>query len=398
MKRDDLHKDPNFSLFLGGPLFQLLMRLKLTTPTLELLKRRIIFISLFAWLPLLILSFVDGKAWRGTGLPFLYDIETQLRFLVALPLLIGAELVVHKRLRAVVEEFLEQNIITQDVLPKFNAAIASALKLRNSVAAELFLLFLTFIGGHYLWSSFSITEKISSHIGTWYATAVGTETQLSPAGYWYVFISRPLFQFIGYRWYYRLFIWGRFLWQCSRLKLNQVAAHPDRAAGLEFLGLSSTAFAPLLMAHGVLLAGLIANRIFFEEAQLTDFMMLIFSVLIFLLLIVLGPLCVFAPAILSAKRTGLREYGSLASQYVREFDHKWLHSGATDAPLLGSPDIQSLADMGNSFQVVCNIHPFPFNKHVVFLLIALTLAPLLPLVLTLIPLKELVTKILTTLI
>ena len=98
-------------------------------------------------------------------------------------------------------------------------------------------------------------------------------TQLSPAGYWYIFVSRPLFQFILIRWYFRLFIWARFLWQSSRLELNLIPTHPDRAAGLGFLGMSSAAFAPLLMAHGVLLAGLMANPIFFAGAKLTDFKM-----------------------------------------------------------------------------------------------------------------------------
>ena len=60
------NEPPDFSLVLGGPLFQLLVRSRLTTPALELVKRRIVFISLFAWLPLLLLSLVDGKAWGGS--------------------------------------------------------------------------------------------------------------------------------------------------------------------------------------------------------------------------------------------------------------------------------------------------------------------------------------------
>lgn len=53
---------PDFSLVLGGPLFQLLMRLRLTTPNLSLLKKRIIYITLFAWAPLLFLAVFEGKA------------------------------------------------------------------------------------------------------------------------------------------------------------------------------------------------------------------------------------------------------------------------------------------------------------------------------------------------
>lgn len=255
-------KSPDFSLFLGGPLFQLLMRIRLTTPALELVKRRIICITLFAWLPLLILAIVDGQAWGGVGLPFLYDAEVQIRFLVALPLLIAAELLVHKRLRLVVGQFVDRNIITERGLPRFNEVLASAIKLRNSVAFELILVFIVFFGGHFLWTTISVMENIASGIGTWYATTYSGGIHLSPAGYWYVFVSRPIFQFIIFRWYFRIFVWARFLWQSSRLELNLIPTHPDRAAGLGFLGISCAAFSPLLIAHGALLAGLIANPIF----------------------------------------------------------------------------------------------------------------------------------------
>jgi hypothetical protein len=389
------NEPPDFSLVLGGPLFQLLVRSRLATPALELIQRRIIFISLFAWLPLLLLSLVAGKAWGGGRLPFLYDLEMHARFLIALPLLIGAELLVHRRLRLVVAEFIERDIIIDAVLPRFKAVIASAMKLRNSATFELFLLILIFVGGHFLWSATSGVARIATHSGTWYATATdGGGAQISPAGYWYIFVSRPLFQFILVRWYFRLFVWARFLWKCSRLQLNLVPTHPDRAAGLGFLGVSSAAFAPLLLAHGALLAGLMANPIFFAGAKLTDFRMEILGAVVFLLLIVLGPMLAFWSPLMRAKRTGLREYGRLASRYVREFDLKWVRGGATDEQaLLGSGDIQSLADLGNSFQVIRDLRPFPFGRDMFIQVIIFPLIPVAPLVLTMIPLDELIKKL-----
>jgi hypothetical protein len=397
MNRSYNSKDPpDFSLVLGGPLFQLLARSHLTTPNLDLMKLRIFFFSMFAWLPLLLLSLADGKALRGAGLPFLYDIEMHARFLVALPLLIAAELLVHQRLRLVVGQFIGRDIITEGVLPRFKGVIDSAMKLRNSVVMELILVVTVFVVGNFLWSTFSGMGKIASRAGTtWYASAAGNGSHLSPAGYWYSFVSRPLFQFILLRWYFRLFIWARFLWQSSRLELNLIPTHPDRAAGLGFLAGSSLAFAPLLMAHGATFAGLMANRIFFAGAKLTDFKLEIIGGVAILLLIVLGPLLAFSPRIMSAKRTGLREYGVLASRYVSEFDLKWVRGGAADdEPLVGSGDIQSLADLGNSFQVIRDIHPFPFSKDAVIQLVVFTLLPVLPLVLTMVPLEELIMKLL----
>lgn len=388
----DTNEPPDFSLVLGGPLFQLLMRLRLTTPDLDLLKKRIIYITLFAWLPLLLLSLGEGKALGNVKVPFLYDMEAQSRFLLALPLLIGTELLVHKQLRYLVGQFVDRNIITEKVLPRFQELIDSAMRLRNSAAIELVLLLLIFVGGHYIWNTVSIIESIESNEGSWYATTDHTGTHLSPAGYWYFFVSRPLFQFIAYRWYFRIFIWGRFLWQCSRLDLNLIPTHPDRACGLGFLALVNILFMPLILAHGVLFAGLIANSIFFTGARFTDFLILIIGVVLFVLLVVLGPLFVFLPPLMRAKKIGLRDYGILASWYVGDFDRKWVRGGVADENLVGSGDIQSLADLANSFQVIREIRSFPFDIETIIEVILFTLIPILPLVLTMIPLEQLIGK------
>ncbi len=379
-----------FSIVLGGPLFQLLLKLGLITSNFGLLKKRIIVLTLLAWLPLFFLSLLDGKAWTTEGMPFLKDMEAQARFLVALPLLILAELLVHKRLRLIVGQFLERDIITKKVFPKFKELIISAMNLRNSMAIELLLLLLTFVGGHYLTNTVSILEEMSSNSDTWYGSSGGT---LTLAGYWYFFVSRPLFQFILFRWYFRMIVWMRFLWQTSKLDLKLIPTHPDHACGLGFLASSIIAFTPLVVAHGIILSGLIGNAIFFAGAKLSDFMALTIGVLLFIQVLILGPLVVFSRNLLRAKLNGLREYGALASEYTNDFDYKWLHKRAVvNEALLGSSDIQSLADMGNSFQVVRNIQSFPFNKNTSISLALFTLIPIIPLLLTMIPLEELVKK------
>jgi hypothetical protein len=197
------------------------------------------------------------------------------------------------------------------------------------------------------------------------------------------------------RWYFRLFIWTRFLWQVSRLDLNLVPTHPDRVGGLGFLSNTVYAFTPLTVAHGALLAGLIANRIFYLGAALPDFKIEIAVLVGFLLCAVLGPLLAFAPQLAQAKRTGNHEYGTLAQRYVREFDAKWLRGGApADESLVGSSDIQSLADLGNSFEVVRTMRLAPVTKEAILQLAAATLVPVVPLALTMMPLEELLKRLL----
>ena len=258
--------DPyDFSLVLGGPLFQLVARARLSGNALELLVRRVIVISLFAWLPLLILSILGGRAWGdGVRVPFLVDLEVHARFLLALPLLIVAELVVHQRMRPVARQFLERGLIPERSRARFDLAMASAVRLRNSIVAEVLLIALVYlVGALYVWPRFNIGLTVS----TWYAVPTGVGQHLSPAGWWLVYVSLPLFQFILFRWYFRLFVWVRFLWQVARCELSLVPTHPDRAGGLGFLSLTVVAFAPVLLAHGVLLSGLIADRIFFHARE-----------------------------------------------------------------------------------------------------------------------------------
>ncbi|MGB2904458.1 MAG: hypothetical protein WBJ68_14500 [Candidatus Dechloromonas phosphoritropha] len=381
----------DFSLVLGGPLYQLFRRVHLSGDALELVRRRVIAGVLLAWVPLLLLSALEGKLLGVTAaVPFLLDMEVHVRFLVALPLLIAAELVVHQRMRLVVKQFLERKVIPEGDRTRFDAAIAAAFRLRNSLLAEVLLIaFVYGLGVLVFWRLYTALNTTS-----WYMVPTNTGSSLSLAGIWYGYVSLPIFQFLMLRWYFRLFIWARFLWQVSRIDLSLAPLHPDRVGGLGFLSQTAYAFMPLAVAHGALLSAMIANRVLHLGAALTEFKVEIALVVIFMQCLVFAPLFLFAAQLAEAKRTGLREYGTLAERYVREFDAKWLRSGAPpDEPLVGSADIQSLADLGNSFEVVRGMRLALFTKDAVLQLAAATLVPMVPLLLTMMSLEELLRKL-----
>jgi len=377
----------DFSLVLGGPLFQLFRRAHMSGNGLELLHRRILVISLITWLPLLLLSALSGQA-LGTAIPipFLHDLEAQVRFLVALPVLVAAELIVHLRIRPVVQCFVERRLIIPEGLPKFYGAIASALSIRNSVSVETTLVILVWTVGHWVWRS-----QIALNTVSWYAALDSSHWHLTPAGYWYAFVSIPIFQFILLRWYLRLFIWFRFLWHVSRLNLHLTSTHPDRAGGIAFLGKSSYAFGPILFAQGALLAGLIATRVLHQGENLLSFKMEAASLVGFFVFAILGPLVMFTPQLSRAKRKGLAQYGLLSNRYVQQFEQKWVHTTEGEE-LLGTGDIQSLADLGNSYSVVREMRIVPFGLHDITRLAAATAAPLLPLCLTIFSLEDLIMR------
>lgn len=382
----------NFSLVLGGPTFQLLCKAHLSDDAMMHLRQRVIVISLIAWLPLLVLSALRGDLLgHHIAVPFLLDLEVHIRFLVAVPLLIVAELVVHRRLHRVALAFLERNLIPQAAMSRFDEALTAAYRLRNSVWAELLLFVLVYgVGVQIVWRHFTALDA-----ATWYVTSSAAGSKLLPAGIWYGYFSLPLFQFLLLRWYFRLFIWMQFLWRVSQIDLSLVPTHPDRVGGLGFLSGTVHAFAVLLVAHGALVAAQLADRILYLGDALPEFKGEIAMMVIFLLCVVFGPLLVFTPQLAAAKRAGLYEYGLLAEHYVREFDVKWLHgSGPRTEPLVGSADIQSLADLDSSYEIVRTMRSAPIARDAVLELAAAVLVPISPLLLTMMPLEALFTKLL----
>jgi hypothetical protein len=387
-KRTQFIDEPtDFSLVQGGPLFQLLVRTRLLKPPMELLALRIVVISLVAWLPLLLLSVFSGHAFGGTGIPFLLDLGAHARLLVSVPLLLAAEVVVHQRGKLIVRQFLERNLVAPEDQPRFESLIASGMRLRNSALMEVLILAFSILGGYPLGGRY-----LQMDTGTWYRAAIGGQMSLTPAGYWYLIVSLTIFRFILFRWYFRLVIWYRFLWQVSRhipLRLN--ALHPDRAGGLAFLSGSTFALQPILSAHTAALSGFLGSKIWHEGATLPQFKLEIAAWIVFLMLLVLTPLVFFVIQLGISKRAGLREYSLVASNYVAEFSRKWIEGRAPPGEaLIGSSDIQSLADLSNSYAVVKEMRLIPFGRGTIVRVATATALPLLPLVLTMIPLDKLI--------
>lgn len=391
-KREEGISGADFSLVIGGPFYQLLRRTHLENDTAEMIRRRIVVFLAITWLPLFTITLLQGKILHaGGGVPFLLDFEVHTRFLVALPLLVLAELVVHRRMRHLLRQFDERHLIAESDRSRFEAAFASVVRLRNSIPAEGVLLAVVYgVGILIVWRQY-----IALDTTTWYATQSTEGSRLSLAGIWYGYVSLPIFQFLLCRWYFRMFIWARFLWQVSRLDLRLVPTHPDRMGGLGFLTTTTYAFVPVLVAHGTLLAGMIGSRIYHLGATLPTYKFEVLILFVFLVCLVLGPLLVFSFQLAATKRRGMREYGTLAERYVREFDTKWLRGGGPPGePLVGSADIQSLADLGNSFEVVQTMRILPFGKEAVLQIAVATFAPVIPLLLTMMPLEELLKRLL----
>jgi hypothetical protein len=381
----------NFSIVLGGPLYDFLLRHGFVRLVLPNVARRIGVLIALTWVPLLLLSFKDGLALGNqVRIPFLYDFSMYGRFLLGLPLLLIAEIAIDPRIRQAVREFVHAGVVSGQELSAFENVLERTQRLRDSWIPETVMLVLAFFPVFLFEQEWTLGA-----ISSWHTTSGG----LTAAGFWYAILSTPILRFLIYRWIFRYFIWALLLWRISQLRLILPPTHPDHAAGLSFLGLAQKHFGILFCALGCMFAGRMTNRMVFEGAPLASFKSLVVGFIVLFVILGILPLLLLAPKLSKVRKAGLLEYGRLAQSYTESFDRKWVHYVEPPTePLLGTGDIQSLADLGNSFALVDAMRVAPITRRLILQLAIQTALPLLPVIVLGTPTPELVRAVMKMLV
>lgn len=374
----------SFSLFRGGLLHRMGARIGIPDDLRGTVVLGVV-LALVTWLPLLILSAFDNTLLGGRMVPFLPSTGTHVRFLVAIPLFFIAEAAFDVRTAQVIGSVVHGPLIPVRERPQLDATVARIARWRDAGliegAALGITVFLAFKG---------IRVELPTTVSTWQTDPSGAK---SLAGLWHAAASVPIFQFLAMRWAYHFVTWGMVLFRLSRLSLHVIPTHPDLSGGLGCLAIAHVALAPLSFAISAILAGDFAERMRFAGEQIRDVVLPLGFSTVGQTLLLVAPLLLFAPRLLDAKVRGLLEYGDLASDYTRAFDDKWLRHRRSDAePLLGTADVQSLADLGGSFDVIRQMRLVPIEKAQIMRLAIAAAAPALPLVLFVIPFEELVIR------
>lgn len=382
----DLARTANRELVLteGGPTYRIEKRLGTVRENTPRIVRRALFSICLTWLVLLVLAALQGFATgHRVAVPFLNDFAAHARFLIAVPILLLAETIVGPRIAEAARHFVASGVVVEEDYGKFDTAVAHGLAWRDSTVAEvIFVLFAYVIT--------VVNLRLTAvHVSTWSTLRTGSEAPLTWAGWWLVLFCIPLFQFLTLRWLWRLFLWGQFLWRMTNLNLHLAPTHPDGAAGLGFVGESQRFFAVVLIAYSVAVAGVLANSVLYDNIPLAHFAAAIAVYVIAAVLFILIPLLVFAPILFKTKISGLAKYGSLATEYTQSFQQKWIVDRRNQQEvLLGTADIQSLADLGNSFAFVEKMKLLPMGSRTPIHLAIACLIPMAPLLLTVMRLKD----------
>jgi hypothetical protein len=362
----------------GGPSYRLMQRIGLIRGDDPSVHRRVLCFLAITWVPLLVLSFVDGKALelQNPRQSLLLDFATYARFFLAVPLLIVAEVIIGPRLTAAGHQFVQGGLVPREEYPAFDRAIARVVRRRESSWAEVLILAIA-VTAAWTISADTVYDSLAQN---WSTVSSESGFRFSLAGFWYKFIAIPILQFFWYRWLWRLVIWSLFLGALSRLNLDLVPTHADQAGGLGFLGTAQMSLGILAVALTSVLSADAAFRIVFDGAPIENFRSVAIVVLVAAEVICLAPLVVFMPIMSRRRREALRQYSLLVIRYNRAFHEKWVTGKAPDdEPLLGSADIQSLADLGGSFEFIRSMKLVPFNLRMMIQLAVVTALPALPL-------------------
>jgi hypothetical protein len=176
-----------------------------------------------------------------------------------------------------------------------------------------------------------------------------------------------------------MYLWANFLYGVSKIRLVLIPTHPDKAAGLSFLSGAQQRLGTIAFAVGAVVAGQLGNAIAYGGATVSGLKYFILGYIVCATLILVTPLLLLVPTLVPVKKRGLLEYGVLAASYTQAFDAKWVRgrppSGET---LLGSSDIQSLADLGNSFAIVREMRVVPIDKSTLASLAVTAALPMVP--------------------
>jgi hypothetical protein len=374
---------PSFSIVDGGPAQNTLRRLKLGQPLSNAaLLRNAAILVLVTWIPLALLTAAQGLALRGIAIPFVDDLSAHVRFLVAVPLFIVAEGAVGARIRVTIAHFVVARLIRDEDRERFGRIITTAVALRDSRTAAVTLLAIVVLAS---WAS--MKQGLGTAIPTWYAPQGNGD--LSIAGYWYAFLCLPILHFLILRWIYRLLVLTFLLRQIAKLDLLLTPSHPDGAGGLAFLGRILPLFGALVFALSAMVSARIATRVLFGGTDLYADLGALAIVVGLELIVFAGPLVLFMPKLFALREEGLRRYGALGTRYTRLFEEKWMRGAPEDEPLLGTGDIQSLADLANSYDVVTRMKVIPAGLSDLGSLAIPAILPALPLAATVIPVSEL---------
>ena len=336
--------------------------------------RNVIAASAIAWIPVAL-----GSIHEPTNASFWTNPVPHARLLIVLPLYMLAGRWLVPELQRIAEAFSPTHLGVD--ANGYDATIARGRQLLTSRGADATILAIAFAR--------ALVTICLLNADTWPARSHGVPTTF--AGWWYTVIALPIVFYVSGRWVWRFLVWTYCLGRFTRLPMRLSPSHPDNAGGIGFIGLGHSRFALLAFAANAGMSTRVFEAVVMRGEPLAKYEVAIAVIVVAEVLLVLFPLLLFSPVLTGLRRRGLGDYTGFGRDYVRAFDDKWIAAPRTGNDLLGTADLQSLADLSNSFKVVQGIKFVPVTRTDMLKILGLSVAPFLPLALTTMSVTELLT-------
>ena len=348
------------------------------------------------WLPLVLLSLLEG-GFSGTKVsePLISDIVPNVRFLIALPLLLLADIDINLATGSAIYQLEASGVVPTHEKARYDAALTRLRGARDSVWPDIVIVLLAFAFTWLIKPGYG-DSALEATTTSWLGTVRDGEVQYySAAGWWYLLVSGPMFQVILFRWFWRFFIWTAFLFRVSRLPLKLRPTHPDLAGGLGYLGVAQQSFVVIFLAFATVASSTIAHDLLSEGNTFQDERVEILALVCTFTVVLYVPLLFFVRKLFEARRAGLKEYGSLGEKLSDAFHGKWVadKENPTGEELLTSADPSAMADYSATYDNVRSMRVVPVTLRQVLSAAGLLLVPFLPLALTEFSIEDLLSRL-----
>ena len=352
--------------------------------------RRAVFFALLTWLPLVAWAAYAGRIMPG-GIdePLVMHFGVHVRFLLAVPALILGEAMAHRVSTTLVPYFLTSGVVPPAQRAAFVRVVGGVARLRDRTLPWL-LIAVIVIG-------WTILEPVgggseAGHEAAWAASGDGGG--LGFGGFWLLYVSRPIFGALLAAWLWRLALVFILLKRIAGLELSIVPTHPDGSGGLGFVRDMPKAFSLMAFAASAVVASRLAHDVIYHGVSVQSLKGVLGGFVVLVVVLCVAPLLALAGPLAAAKRRALLDYGALVGEHGRLVRRRWiLGETPTDDALLHASEIGPVADALALYDSVRRMRPVPFGKSTLIAIAVPTLLPILVLLSTQVPIKEVLKKI-----
>jgi hypothetical protein len=356
--------------------------------------RRTIFWSLAAWLPIVVWAFFTGRLTdHVANEPLMGHFGIHVRFLIAVPLLIIAGGVVHFAMARLLPQFITAGTVPAEELPRLKQIIVRIARLRS--ASTPWLIIFGIVAARATIGDI----LLEAHEIEWATTPSADHVNLGFGAWWFLYVGRPIYLTLQLAWIWRIILLFMLFRRIAGLKLSLVPTHPDRAGGLGFLAGIPGAFAPIMFATTVVIAGMFAHDVVYHGVSVKSLYVEMGVVVVTLVLLFLSPMLAFSGTLSRTRRKALLEYGALVSQHGRLVRERWIENRSTpEDAVLGASELGPVVDVSSMYDLVTAMRSVPLAKSSVAPLIIAAAAPMLAVLAIEIPIAELLRTLLRALV